>query len=34
MESVFLVRLRPYLLPFATKVAKGIRANKTLFPYF
>jgi hypothetical protein len=34
MESVFLLRLRPYLLFFSTLVAKEIRANTTLFPHF
>ena len=34
MESVFLLRLRPYLLTFSTLVAKEIRANITLFTHF
>ena len=34
MESVFLLRLRPYLLTFSTLVADEIRANITLFPHF
>jgi hypothetical protein len=33
MESVFLLRLRPSLLPFFALLAKEIRANVTLFPY-
>lgn len=34
MEYVFLLRLRPYLLPFSTLVAKETRANITLLRYF
>jgi hypothetical protein len=34
MESVFRLRLKPYLLFFSTLVAKEIRANTTLFPHF
>jgi hypothetical protein len=34
MESVFVIRLRPYLLSFSTLVAKEIRSDITLLLYF